>query len=225
MPRAPTGSAGGRPAARRLWAFFLVSLALGIAPGPDILFVLAQSMAQGWRAGSLVTLGLCTGLVFHVSLAAFGVAACLKRHPRLFRLITWCGAAYLAYLGVEAWRSAPVVAVSEGGEAVVEALPALRLYTRGVVMNALNPKVMLFFLALMPQFVVPERGRVAVQFLMLGGVFAVSTVLVFHVVALCGGFVAGLLDASSRAAVYLCYSSAFVMFGIAGWIAWRNLRD
>lgn len=208
---------------KRLASFFLLSLALGLAPGPDILFVLAQSLAHGWRAGSLVTLGLCTGLVFHVSLAAFGVAACLRRYPWLFRLVTWGGAAYLVYLGIGAWRSASVVTVADGGAA--EALPALRLYTRGIVMNALNPKVMLFFLALMPRFVVPERGRVAAQFLVLGLVFAVATVLVFHAVALGGGFVAGLLDASSRASIYLRYFSALVMFGIAGWIAWRNLRD
>ena len=78
---------------RRYGSFFLLAMALGIAPGPDILFVFAQSLAQGQAAGSLVTLGLCTGLVFHVSLAAFGIAAVLRRKPHLFKAITWCGAA------------------------------------------------------------------------------------------------------------------------------------
>ncbi len=210
---------------KRLGSFFLLSLALGIAPGPDILFVLAQSLAHGWGAGSLVTLGLCTGLVFHVSLAAFGIAAVLRKYPWLFRLVTWGGAGYLVYLGIGAWQSASVVAVSAEGDAVTASLPALRLYGRGIVMNVLNPKVMLFFLALMPRFVEPERGRVALQFLVLGLVFAVATLFVFHVVAFCGGLVSGLFDASSQASRYLRYFSALVMFGIAGWIAWQNVRE
>ncbi len=210
---------------KRLGSFFLLSLALGIAPGPDILFVLAQSLAHGWGAGSLVTLGLCTGLIFHVSLAAFGVAAVLRTYPWLFRLVTWGGAAYLVYLGIGAWLSASVVTVSAEGDAVTAALPSLRLYGRGIVMNVLNPKVMLFFLALMPRFVEPEKGRVALQFLVLGLVFAVATLFVFHAVAFCGGLVSGLFDASSQASRYLRYFSAFVMFGIAGWIAWQNVRE
>ncbi len=212
-------------AMKRLGSFFLLSLALGIAPGPDILFVLAQSLVHGWGTGSLVTLGLCTGLIFHVSLAAFGIAAVLRTYPWLFRLVTWGGAAYLVYLGIGAWQSASVVTVSAEGDAVTTALPALRLYGRGIVMNVLNPKVMLFFLALMPRFVEPERGRVALQFLVLGLVFAVATLFVFHAVAFCGGLVSGLLDASSQASRYLRYFSALVMFGIAGWIAWQNVRE
>ena len=159
---------------RRYGSFFLLAMALGIAPGPDILFVFAQSLAQGQAAGSLVTLGLCTGLVFHVSLAAFGIAAVLRRKPHLFKAITWCGAAYLVWLGIGAWRSA-VVPV---GESTAETMPYLRLYLRGIVMNVCNPKVMLFFLALMPRFVVPERGRVTAQFLLLGLTFAAAYIFV-----------------------------------------------
>lgn len=210
---------------KRLGSFFLLSLALGIAPGPDILFVLAQSLAHGWQAGSLVTLGLCTGLTFHVSLAAFGIAAILKKYPWLFQLVTWGGAAYLIYLGIGAWQSAAVVAVPSSGSTSMETLPAFRLYARGIVMNVLNPKVMLFFLALMPRFIETGRGRVALQFLVLGLVFAVATVLVFHAVAFCGGLISGLLDASSQASVHLRYFSAVVMFGIAGWIGWQNMKE
>ncbi len=209
---------------KRLGAFFLLSMALGLAPGPDILFVLAQSLTHGWQAGSWVTLGLCTGLIFHVSLAAFGIAALLRACPRAFRLVTWCGAVYLAYLGIEAWRSAGVVAISPEGEAVRTAQGALRLYARGIVMNALNPKVMLFFLAFMPRFIVAERGRVALQFIVLGLVFAVATLLVFHAAAFGGGMVARLFAASPQASACLRYFSALVMFGIAGWIAFRNLH-
>ncbi|MGN0834044.1 MAG: LysE family translocator [Kiritimatiellia bacterium] len=206
---------------RRHVAFFLTALVLAAAPGPDILFVLVQSLTHGWRAGSLVTLGLCTGIGLHVTLAAFGVAAVLSRHPRWFTAVTWCGAAYLVWLGVGAWKSASSVAFAGAAEA---ALSPLRLYLRGIVMNALNPKVMLFFLALMPRFVVPERGRVALQFLMLGAIFALATLLVFHGVAFGGGGIAGLLARHAESACVLQRFAALVMFALAGWIGWTNVR-
>lgn len=210
---------------KRLFSFFLLSLALGIAPGPDILFVFAQALANGWRAGSLVTFGLCTGLVFHVSLAAFGVAAVLKKYPRAFQLITWCGAAYLVYLGVGAWRSASVVTIGVDGSASRETVNALSLYGRGVVMNMCNPKVMLFFLALMPRFVDPAKGRVAGQFLLLGAIFALATVIVFNLVAGGGGMISGFLSDQPESMSVLQRFSSLVMFGLAGWIAWMNRKS
>ena len=210
---------------KRYLSFFMLALALGIAPGPDILFVLAQSLAQGWQAGSFVTFGLCTGLIFHVSLAAFGIAAVLKKSPALFKAVTWLGAVYLVALGIGAWRAAGVVAVATDGAVAAPPLSPLRLYLRGCVMNALNPKVMLFFLALLPRFVVPQKGRVVVQFLLLGLVFALATVLVFHAVAFGGGCVSQLLGRSTTSSTCLLYFSALVMFGIAGWIGWMNLHE
>ena len=209
---------------RRLLSFFLLSLALGIAPGPDILFVFVQSLASGWRAGALVTLGLCTGLVAHVSLAAFGVAAVLRRYPRAFQLITWLGAAYLVCLGVGAWRSAAEVAVAPSGAVRTETVGAMGLYCRGVVMNVCNPKVMLFFLALMPRFVNPARGGVAGQFLLLGAVFAAATLLVFNLVAAGGGAISEFLSRQPESMSVLQRFAALVMFGLAAWIAWTNRR-
>ena len=205
---------------RRLFSFFLLSLALGIAPGPDIIFVFAQALSQGWQAGTLVTCGLCTGLVFHVSLAAFGIATVLKRYPKAFTAITWLGAAYLVYLGIGAWRSAGTVTV---GGASAETIGTLELYLRGVVMNICNPKVMLFFLALMPRFVDPARGRVAGQFLLLGLVFAVATLIVFNLVAVGGGAISGFLADQPESMSVLQRFAALVMFGLAGWIACRNM--
>lgn len=213
----------GKSDARRYAGFFLLSLALGIAPGPDIIFVLSQSLAYGARAGALVTLGLCTGICFHVTLAAFGIAEILKRYPRAFAVLTWFGAAYLAFLGVATWRSASA-SVGIDGSATTE-LSAIGLYLRGVVMNALNPKVMLFFLALMPRFIVIGKGRVAAQFLVLGAIFAISTLLVFNAVSLAGGAVSHWFASSPRATSILQYASAVVMFGLALWIAIANIRS
>ena len=206
---------------KRYVTFFLLALALGIAPGPDILFVFAQGLGQGALAGSTVTCGLCTGLVVHVTLAALGFAAVMKRFPKAFKAITWCGAAYLVYLGIMAWRSAGVVTV---GPAAAQETPLLRLYLQGIVMNLCNPKVILFFIALMPRFIVPEKGSTTRQFLVLGLLFIVATLIVFNAVALLGGSVSWLLDGNSDAMTVLKYASAFIIFGLAGWIAWMNLR-
>ena len=194
-------------------------MALGIAPGPDILFVFAQSLAQGPSAGALVTLGLCTGLCVHVTLAALGFAAVMKRFPVAFTAITWCGAFYLVWLGWGAWSSASV-AIGGG----TEELPCLGLYARGIVMNLCNPKVILFFLALMPRFIVQEKGKVAFQFVLLGLTFVVATLLVFNSVALCGGGLSVCLQRWPDSTVVLQRLSAFVMWGLALWIAWMNLR-
>ena len=207
---------------KRYLSFFLLSAALGIAPGPDILFVFAQSLAEGPSAGALVTLGLATGLLVHISLAAFGFAAVMKKCPRAFTAITWCGAAYLAYLGMMAWRSAAVVPVDASAEAV--ALPPLRLYLQGVIMNLCNPKVILFFIALMPRFIDPSKGGDARQFIKLGLVFIAATLLVFNTVSLLGGGVSRLLGGNPGACGALRYAAALIMFALALWIAWMNLR-
>lgn len=206
---------------KRYLSFFLLALALGVAPGPDILFVFAQALAHGATAGAVVTCGLCTGLIVHVTLAAFGFAAVIKRCPWAFKAITWCGAAYLVYLAVMTWRSAGVVSV---GAASAERVPLVRLYLQGVVMNLCNPKVILFFIALMPRFIVPAKGGTVRQFLLLGLLFIVATLLIFDGVSLLGGSVAWIFDGNSDVLRALKYFSAVIILGLAGWIAWMNLR-
>ena len=205
---------------KRYGGFFLCAMALGIAPGPDILFVLTQSLAQGFPAGFYVTLGLCTGLCFHVSLAAFGIAALLKRYPKAFTAVTLIGACYLLYLAYLTYKGAG----NAPGEAQAAQLTGLRLYLRGIVMNICNPKVMLFFLAFVPGFTRPEEGRLTGQFLALGLLFALSTLLVFSSAALLGGTVSHFLNRSPGAYANLQYISAAVMLALAVWIAIRALK-
>ena len=207
---------------RRYGSFFLLALALGIAPGPDLLLVFAQSLSRGAAAGAWVTLGLCTGLLVHITLAAFGVAAVLKRYPAFFTLLTWCGAAYLVYLGILTLRQPPP---QLAGQAAAGTETGLGLYLRGIIMNLFNPKVMLFFIALMPRFILPERGRVALQFLTLGALFIFATLLVFNLVAAGGGTLSARLAAYPAAPRYLQIASAALMFGIAAWIGLANCRS
>ena len=206
---------------RRYGLFFLIAFALGLAPGPDILFVFAQSLAHGRLAGVYVTLGLCPGLCLHVTLAAFGAGTFLKRHPRAYKTVTLCGAFYLACLGWDALQNAHVVAV-EGP--APPPLPPLRLYLRGIVMNVSNPKVILFFLSFLPQFMCPEKGRLVRQFMTLGGIFVLATLLAFNIIALCGGTISGVFALWPSASRCLQYFTVIVLFVLSAWIAWTACR-
>ena len=168
-----------------LLVFFTTSVILALSPGPDNLFVLAQSAQNGRTAGLFVTLGLATGLVAHTVAVAFGLAAIVHASAIAFTVLKFIGAAYLLYLAWQALRAA----ASTGEQNPVKALSRGNLYRRGIVMNLTNPKVSLFFMAFLPQFADPSHGSMTVQFFLLGAVFIMATLLVFSAVSfLAGGF-------------------------------------
>lgn len=160
-------------------AFFAASVLLALAPGPDNVFVLLHSAVHGRKAGLLVVLGLCTGLLFHTAAVALGLAAVLAASPSAFLLLKLAGATYLVWLAWGAWN-APV-GIAEGGN--MPALSPRQTYGRGVLMNLTNPKVAIFFLAFLPQFADASRGSIAWQILFLGGVFIVAALLTFGCIA------------------------------------------
>lgn len=172
-----------------LWLTFAgASLVLAVAPGPDNLFVLAQSAVYGVRAGLTVVLGLCTGLVVQTICAACGVAAVVAAVPALFWGIRIAGACYLLYLAWMAWTHA--VSDSEGPQGT--ALTGAALWRRGVIMNITNPKVQIFFLAFFPQFVQPgtEGLDLIIQMVIQGVTFIGATLIVFSAVAWGAGVLA-----------------------------------
>jgi threonine/homoserine/homoserine lactone efflux protein len=180
------------PDSSTLLLFLGATLALNLSPGPDVLFVLANSARWGVRGGLLATLGISAGVVVHTLLAAFGVAALLAAHRWAFEALRVLGALYLLWLGVSAWRS-------EGGGASGAAAPSSwSILRRGFVTNVLNPKVGLFFLAFLPQFVDPARGAVLWQVLALGALFIVSGTLVNAGYAAAGGWVSERLRREPR---------------------------
>lgn len=192
-------------------AFFGISVLLGLSPGPDNVFVLMQSVTHGRRAGLLVTVGLCLGLVGHTTAVALGLAAVLAASPTAFTVLKLCGAAYLLYLAWGAFR-APV------GPMAAQDVPALRpwrMVGRGLVMNISNPKVGIFFLAFLPQFVQPQAGPVALQVAWLGVLFMLSTLLVFGGFAWFAGLVGGLLRRSARAQRALNWLAGTVFVALA----------
>lgn len=199
------------PSPESLSAFVIASTLLGLAPGPDNLFVLTQSALYGRRAGVLITLGLCTGLLVHTALVALGVAAVLQTVPAAFTALKILGACYLLYLAWQAFRAraAPV-----DGQ-VSSTLTGARLYRRGILMNLSNPKVALFFLAFLPQFVDAEQGGAAAQILMLGVIFIGVTLVVFGGIAILAGTLAQALARSARAQWYLNRLAGVVLAGLA----------
>ena len=181
------------PELNQLLVFFVSSVLLALAPGPDNLFVMAQSIQNGRAAGLLVTFGLATGLVVHTLAVALGLAALVQASSFPFTALKFVGAAYLCYLAFKAFRagksvSSESLAVSRGN-----------LYRRGIIMNITNPKVSLFFLAFLPQFADPSRGPVVPQLLLLGMVFILATLLVFGMLCMVAGGAGERLRRSERA--------------------------
>ena len=175
-----------------LWVSFTIAAAvLAVAPGPDNLFVLLQSAMYGSRAGIFVTLGLCVGVFIQTLLAAFGVAAVVAASPTLLMIIQLAGAAYLLYLAWGAWK-APVGGESGESAKKYPRLSNFQLWRRGILMNITNPKVLIFFLAFFPQFIIKgsTESQVMVQMLIMGMTFLVCTLVVFSAIAWCAGTLA-----------------------------------
>jgi threonine/homoserine/homoserine lactone efflux protein len=191
--------------------FFVATVALALSPGPDNIFVLAQSALYGRSAGLIVTLGLCTGLIGHTTAVALGVAAVFATSAVAFNALKICGAAYLLYLAWGAFRAG--AADLESGPQ--SSLQGRQLYLRGVIMNITNPKVAIFFLAFLPQFADPDRGSLPAQMLVLGGLFMAATLLVFGSIAVFAGYLGEWLRRSTAVQVGLNRFAGLVFVALA----------
>ncbi|KPN94869.1 LysE family translocator [Lysinibacillus sp. ZYM-1] len=172
-----------------IFAFLGAAIILTIMPGPDNLFVLAQSITQDKRAGIATSLGLCTGLLVHISAAVLGISAIIYQSTIIFTIVKFAGAAYLLYLAWQSFHAKgdPFTLQQQNMQAY------LTLYKKGILMNILNPKVSLFFLALLPQFVNPSHGHVAFQMLILGIVFLVQAFMLFLLFSIFAGKVRSII--------------------------------
>lgn len=199
------------PTLETLLLFFGSSVLLALSPGPDIFYVLSQAVSHGRRAGAWVTFGLCSGLIGHTTLVAVGVGQWLSHSPQAFLGIRIAGGVYLLTLCWQAWRAGFV----EAKPGSAPALSAAALYRRGVAMNLSNPKVTLFFLAFLPQFVDPSRADVTLQVVTLGAVFATAGASVFLLVAALAGSLGARLAHSPRIQRGLHRGAAVVFAALA----------
>ena len=191
--------------------FFGASVLLALAPGPDNVFVLLHAAAHGRRAGMLVVLGLCSGLLFHTAAVALGLAAVFAASSTAFTLLKLGGALYLLWLAWGAWNAPAGLGTSPNTPALGDAAT----YRRGVLMNVSNPKVAIFFLAFLPQFANPAEGHLATQIMLLGGVFMLAALLTFGTIALLAGSVGQVFLRSPRAQQVLNRTAAVVFVGLA----------
>jgi threonine/homoserine/homoserine lactone efflux protein len=207
------------PDLHSLLLFLAAGLALNLTPGPDMLYVAARSASEGRPAGVASALGIAAGTLVHIALVAGGLAALLAAVPVAYTVVRLAGAGYLVYLGLRAL-------LRPSGLAERTLAPATRwaVFRQGVVTNVLNPKVALFFLAFLPQFVDPARGRPALQVLALGLLFDASGTLVNLAVALGASGAASRLRRSGRAARILerATGALFVGLGVRLAVAGRR---
>ncbi|NDV13860.1 LysE family translocator [Crenobacter caeni] len=195
------------PPVDTLATFFGVAVLLALSPGPDNLCVLALSARHGTRAGLRLVLGLCMGLLVQTALVMAGVSALLAASPVAFGLLKLAGALYLARLAWLAWCHAGQGRLPADGR-----VPGIR---QGVCMNLANPKVVLFFLALLPQFVDPELGHASWQLAWLGSAFILATLLVFGAVACAAGALSRRLARSPSLFAALDRLAALLFAGMA----------
>jgi threonine/homoserine/homoserine lactone efflux protein len=185
------------PSASTLAVFSVAALALIVVPGPAVTYVLAQSIDKGRRAGLVSALGVASGGLFHVAAAVIGLSALLASSATAFTVVKLVGAAYLIVIGLRRLLARD--------EDEPDAAPAAvggsyrRIYLQGVLINVLNPKTALFFLAFLPQFVDPSRGSGAAQIAVLGFVFVAIAVVSDSAYALAAAALSGRLKASVRA--------------------------
>lgn len=194
-----------------LLLFMAAALALNLTPGPDMLFCLGSGAHRGPKAGVAASLGVAAGAMVHTAAAAFGLAGLLMASPLLFEIVRWTGAAYLVWLAWNTYRAAPPVA---DGTAVTQN-DITRIFLRGAVTNILNPKVAIFFLAFLPQFIDPARGSVVLQALVLGTLMNISGTIVNGLVGAGAGGLGRTLARNPTAARVLNYASGTVFLGLA----------
>lgn len=163
-----------------LFSFITTSVLLTLMPGPDIIYVLLQSISNGKKYGIVTALGLVTGIIIHTTLVAFGVSELLKQNEKLFLLIKIFGACYLFYLAFKTYQSSATISINNK----VKKLPLIGLFKKGFFMNVLNPKVSIFFLAFFPAFVNTSQTNTVQQIYLLGFVFMFQALFVFSVVSI-----------------------------------------
>lgn len=193
--------------------FIVAGLILNLTPGPDLLYITSCSAVQGKKAGIIAALGIGVGCLVHVVAAAFGLSVLLLSSSMLFTGVKYLGAAYLFYLGIKMLRS---IKKKEAQQSQLPVLPLVVIFRRAVLINILNPKVALFFLALLPQFVRADALYPAASFLFLGLLFNVNGTLVNSILAVFTSTVSKKIEATELVQGFLktLAGALFLAFGI-----------
>ena len=185
--------------------FFISSLALTMMPGPDILFVINQSL-EDRKSGLLVAFGLCSGLIVHTLVLAFGLSAIIEQNNNVIIFFKYFGSVYLFYLAFQEFKKNRIISERQKEN----------FYLRGVYMNLINPKVLIFFLAYFPNFLFSDTISTSSQFIILGAIFILQALIVFSIVSLASNRLISLLNIDSRNKKIVYFKSfIFVLIGLS----------
>lgn len=195
----------------QLLLFIFSSFLLCLAPGPDNVYVLTQGITRNKKAAIITTLGLCSGLIIHTSAATLGISVIFKTSQLAFDIVKYTGAVYLIYLAYKAYKHR-----NDSLDLSVSSSKAemKNLFLRGFIMNILNPKVSIFFLAFLPQFVNPSLGTVPFQMLILGLIFMLTTLIVFSCIGIAGSFLSSKLQKNPKIVKYMNLLTSFVLLSL-----------
>ncbi|QVY65424.1 LysE family translocator [Polaribacter sp. Q13] len=195
-----------------LISFAFATAVLSLSPGPDNIFVITQSIVNGTKYGIATVVGLMSGCLVHTTLVAFGVSTIIKENESLFFIIKLLGASYLLFLAYKVYKSDAKIVLSNTN---IQKESVFQLFKKGFIMNVLNPKVALFFLAFFPQFLFSKTISTVIQFYTLGGIFILVSFLVFAGIALLSGSISSYLKENDKVGVYLKWGQVTVFIFIA----------
>ncbi len=202
-----------------LIAFVGATAALAISPGPDNIYVLTQSITNGRKYGLATVAGLISGCIVHTTLLAFGISAIIKQNDKIFFGIKLFGAAYLFYLAYQVFKSDARLDLSEDG---VPKKRLTQLFRQGFIMNVLNPKVTIFFLAFFPGFLFSQDMSTVVQFYVLGVLFMLVSAIVFSLIAVLASMISEYIRKNGKVGIYLKWLQIIVFVGIAAYLLLSN---
>jgi len=202
-----------------LSTFIVASTILAVAPGPDNIYVLTQSIVNGKKYGLATTMGLVSGCLVHTTLLAFGVSAIIKESDQLFFAIKLFGAMYLFYLAYKVFKSDVQLQLSNSE---VPKKGLVQLFKQGFIMNVLNPKVTIFFLAFFPGFLFSDSLGHIIQFYVLGLLFMLVTLIVFGLVAILSGSISDYIKRHNKLGLSLKWLQVVVFIGIGLFILLSN---
>ncbi len=210
---------------QNLWLFVVSGLLLNIAPGPDSLLIMSRSATQGWRAGVVAAWGVGCGVFVHVFAAAIGLSALLATSATAFTVVKIGGAAYLVWMGAAMLfkrakaADAAAAMATVGAPVVPKAIRWRAIFAQGFLTNALNPKVALFFLAFVPQFIAPDAPSKPLAFLVLGAIFDFNGMLWCHALALFAAFASSKLKVGAAFGRWLNRAMGALFIGLGAKLA------
>ncbi len=201
-----------------LFSFALATAILAISPGPDNIFVLTQSIVNGKKYGLATVFGLISGCLIHTTLLAFGVSAMIKESESVYLTIKIFGAIYLLYLAFKVYKSDENIELSENS---IQKKSTLQLFKQGFIMNVLNPKVTIFFLAFFPGFLFSNQLSTVIQFYVLGLIFMLVSLIIFSAIAILSGKISENIKHNKNIGFYLKWMQVIVFTLIAFLILYK----